>query len=267
MNKFFIIGLPRTGTTAIAKTLNSYDNIYLYNKQVEEHKDNESELFEPFALTNIKVELDWEHKLKNIIEPTYNKTYNGFKIIPGDVVYAGDLTRDHNYDPLVVIRKDIWKSIFSKIGATYVSNTTKTIDAYVESSRSNNADFSNFRHFTPRFIFFLSLYIKLIYDIETKFRTYIDKIYFEDFIKPNTSYEKINEYFDQEIIFNLNYNNDYNVIEEYLKDANWTDEQYKILAEAIDATIQKFNIMDNNKVPPYLKDILANNPFKGVINE
>ena len=43
-----------------------------------------------------------------------------------------------------------------------------------------------------------------MYDIETKFDTYIDKIYFEDFIKSNTSYKKINEYFNQEINFNLN---------------------------------------------------------------
>ena len=68
MNKFFIIGLPRTGTTAIAKTLNNYDNIYLYSKPAEEYKDNESELFEPFALTNLKVELDWQNKLENIVE-------------------------------------------------------------------------------------------------------------------------------------------------------------------------------------------------------
>ncbi len=261
MNKFFIIGLPRTGTTAIAKTLNSYDNIYLYSKSAEDYKDSESELFEPFALGNLKVELDWQNKLENVVEVEFKSKYNGFKLIPGDVVYAGDLIRDYNYDPLIVIRKNIWKSLFSKIGAVYISNDEKTIDAYTKSSKNTKADFSNFRHFLPRFIFFLKQYIKLMYEVETKFQTSIDKIYFEDFIKPNKTYENINNYFGQEIIFNLNYNDDYNVVDQYLTDANWTEEQYKILANEVNATVQRFDIMENKKAPLYLKEILLDNPF------
>ena len=142
-----------------------------------------------------------------------------------------------------------------------MANNEKTIDAYTQSSKNTKADFSNFRHFLPRFLFFLPTYIKLMYEAETKFQNYIDKIYFEDFIVPNKSYEKINNYFGQEIIFNLNYNDDYNVIDQYLTDANWTEEQYKILADQVDATVQRFDIIENKKVPLYLKEILLDNPF------
>ena len=100
-----------------------------------------------------------------------------------------------------------------------------------------------------------------MYEVETKFQTSIDKIYFEDFIKPNKTYEKINNYFGQEIIFNLNYNDDYNVVDQYLTDANWTEEQYKILANEVNATVQRFDIMENKKAPLYLKEILLDNPF------
>ena len=72
-NKFFILGLPRSGTTAIANTL-SDNNIYMYSSEkVEGIVDNESYLFEQFALANRKVVQDWKHKLHYTSEQKFKK--------------------------------------------------------------------------------------------------------------------------------------------------------------------------------------------------
>lgn len=264
-NKFFILGLPRSGTTAVAKTLNSYDNVHMHStKKVEGVVDNESYLFEPFALANSKVVLDWRHKLQYTIEPKFKKDYNGFKIILGDQVNIRSLAQDFNYRPLIVIRKDIWKVIFSKIAASYATHEeTGAIGTYLQSSRTANADFTKFRPTVPRLEFFLGTFIKAIYELENE--TYIldpiDIIYFEDFIKPDTTYNKINKYFEKEITFNLNYNDEFDVINEYLSEAGWTSNQYKYLASRIDAMIERYSIKEDPKIPEWLKETLINHPF------
>jgi hypothetical protein len=273
-NKFFILGLPRSGTTAIANTLNACGDVYLYSsKKIEGIIDNESYLFEPFALANSKVTLDWKYKLKEVIEPNFTKKFNGFKVIPGDQVNIRSLVNDYGYRPLIVIRKDIWKVIFSKIAASYTihdENTLKEestgaqIGAYLESSRKAKADFSKFLPFVPRLEFFLGNFIKSIYELENEARhelNPIDIIYFEDFIQPNKTYTKINEYFGQEIKFNLEYDDSFNIIREYLVDANWTRNNYRYLASRIEANIQRFGIHDDPKVPSWLKEKITNNPF------
>ena len=263
-NKFFILGLPRSGTTAIANTL-SDNNIYMYSSEkVEGIVDNESYLFEPFALANRKVVLDWKHKLHYTIEPKFKKEYNGFKVILGDQVNIHSLSQDFNYRPLIVIRKDIWKVIFSKIAASYATHEeTGPIGVYLQSSRTAKADFTKFLPTIPRLEFFLGNMIKAIYELENE--TYmldpIDIIYFEDFIKPNTTYNKINKYFGKEITFNLNYNDEFNDISEYLSEAGWTSNQYKYLASRIDTMVERFSIKDDAKIPKWLKETLINHPF------
>ena len=103
-NKFFILGLPRSGTTAIAHTLNDTQNIYMYSsKKVDGIVDNESYLFDPFALANSKVVLDWKNKLHYTIEPNYKENYNGFKVILGDQVNIRSLVNDFQYLSLIHI--------------------------------------------------------------------------------------------------------------------------------------------------------------------
>ena len=76
-NKFFILGFPRSGTTAIANTLTSCEDICVYSSEkLDGIITQESHFFEPFVST-----LDWESKLTNTIESTYYKKYNGIKII------------------------------------------------------------------------------------------------------------------------------------------------------------------------------------------
>jgi len=266
-NKFFILGFPRSGTTAIANTLTSSEDICVYSSEkLDGIITQESHFFEPFVST-----LDWESKLTNTIESTYYKKYNGIKIIFGDCVLIHELVQNYNYRPLVTIRKDIWKTIFSKIAAGYSlavkqnSGKDSHNNPYLQSSRNINANFCNFNAFVPRLEFFLGSFTKAIYDYENRIRDKfnpIDIIYFEDFVKPNATYEKINEYFDQEIIFNLDYNDTFDVVDEYLADANWTSNQYAYLSDRIENHIEKFQLTKDSKVPQYLKDALLNHPFK-----
>ena len=259
MNKFFILGAPRTGTTALAKTLNSYDNIYIYKKISAEIKDNETELYEPFATFSSKIELDWQSKLAEV-EKHYVSKYNGFKLITGDMVHPVYLVKDHGYRPIIIIRKNIWQALFSKIAAIYAANNNgNSIDIYANSSKDLAHDFSNIRAFIPRLMFFLHQIVKITYDLENSISC-IDKIYFEDMIQKNKTYEKLNDYFDQEIIFNLNYNNNFDIKKQYLESSNWQEEYYKILEDQINGFVEKINF-SSKKIPQYLEEALVNHPF------
>jgi len=260
MNKFFILGAPRTGTTALAKTLNSYDDIYIYKKISNEVKDNETELFEPFATFGSKIELDWEEKL-NKVENEYNSKYNGFKLITGDTVHPLYLIYNHGYKSIVIIRKNIWKSLFSKIAAIYEASkeNTNSIDVYSNSSKDLKVNFSDVRAFVPRLMFYLHHIVKITYELENSI-SYIDKIYFEDMIQKNKTYENLNSYFDQEIIFNLNYNDNFDIRKQYLESNNWREEYYKILEDEINGFVKKIDFT-NKKIPQYLEECLVNHPF------
>jgi len=259
MNKFFIYGAPRTGTTALAKTLNESDDIFMYRKISNEVKDNETDLFEPFATFNSKIELDWQEKLAKI-EKQYVGKYNGFKLITGDTVHPIHLVNDHGYDPIIIIRKNIWKSLFSKIAATYAANNNEnSIDIYANSSKNLAHDFSIIRPFIPRLMFFLHQIVKITYELENSISC-IDKIYFEDMIQKDKTYEKLNNYFDQEIIFNLNYNNNFDVKKQYLESSNWTEENYKMLETQINEFVKKIDF-SSKKIPQYLEEALVNHPF------
>ena len=260
MNKFFILGAPRTGTTALANTLDNCNNIYMYRKISEEVKDNETELFEPFATFNSKIDLDWQSKLAEV-EKQYVSKYNGFKLITGDtVVHPVYLVKNYGYDPIIIIRKNIWQALFSKIAATYAANNDEnSIDIYANSSKNLAHDFSNIRPFIPRLMFFLHQIVKITYELENSISC-IDKIYFEDMIQKNKTYEKLNNYFDQEIIFNLNYNNNFDVKKQYLESSNWREEHYKMLEDQINGFVKKIDF-SSKKIPQYLEEALVNHPF------
>jgi len=259
MNKFFILGAPRTGTTALAKTFNNYDDIYIYKKISDEVKDNETELFEPFATFNSKIELDWQSKLAEV-EKQYVSKYNGFKLITGDIVHPVYLVKDYGYRPIIIIRKNIWKALFSKLAAIYsANNNNNSIDVYANSSKDLAPNFSNIRNFIPRLMFYLHHNVKITYELENSI-SYIDKIYFEDMIQKNKTYEKLNDYFDQEIIFNLNYNDNFDIKQQYLESNNWKEEYYKILEDQINGFVKKIDFT-NKKIPKYLEEILVDHPF------
>ena len=241
MNKFFITGIPRSGTTVLIETLSKLNDVSVYS--------NNNKFFEPFGMGNLKQHLDPYEPLRKA-ESKCNSKYFGFKSFTGDTVDIKKLNQDLGYKPFVIIRKDIWKSVFSH----YVAKTTmmrQNIDIFYTSSTLHpNKETVNtteeMRPGEPNFLkmsFFNT--IKVCYEFETQWKN-TNIIYFEDLIKPNASFDCLNNYFGQEIIFNLEYNDSHN-INAYV--SNWSTSVLNVLSRDI---IQKAVIPDD--CPNYIKE-------------
>ena len=199
MNKFLITGLPRSGTTIFARTLSQLDNVSMPN--------DKHDFFEPFKIMAKPVELNCLPRLKSL-ENNCQSKYFGFKCFNRDLLNVSDLSRD-GYKTFAIIRKDIWKSIFSHA----IAKTALFVDGeniFANSSTLHIQDLvaKTVKEMPPPLIrmFQDSFFdrIKDAYEFETQWKN-IDIIYFEDLIKPNASFDCVNEYFNEEIIFNLNY--------------------------------------------------------------
>ena len=200
MNKFLITGLPRSGTTIFARTLSQLDNVHMAN--------DEHDFFEPFKLLSKSLDLNSLPKLKEL-EDSCKLNYFGFKCFPGDLL---DLTmlRFDGYKTFAVIRKDIWKSIFSHAIARTKLFRDNDGSAFGTSSKLHTQllSASTIKELpTPLLRMFRDSFfarIKEAYEFETQ-HTNTDVIYFEDLIKPNASVDCVNNYFNKEVIFNLDY--------------------------------------------------------------
>ena len=241
MNKFFITGIPRSGTTVLTKTLSRLDNVYVYK--------NNNEFFEPFGAGSTKQYLDPYQPLIEA-EEQCNLKYFGFKCFNGDTVDIKKLNQELGYKPFVIIRRDIWKAVFSH----YVAKTTsfrEKIDIFHRSStlHPNKDIINNTTELRPGEANFLKLsYFKTLkscYDFETQWKN-IDIIYFEDLIKPNASFDCLNNYFGQKIIFNLDYD-DSHEINSYI--LNWSTSVLNALSNDL---IKTAVIPDN--CPDYIKE-------------
>lgn len=208
MNKFLITGLPRSGTTIFARTLSKIEDVSL--------ADDANNFFEPFKILSKRRELNPLPRL-TALENSCNTKYFGFKCFPGDLLNLTDLSNS-GYKTFAVIRKDIWKSIFSlAIARTelYVNNanvfagssTLHMQDLVATSMQEMPAPL--LRMFQDSFF----ARIKDAYDFETQWKD-IDIIYFEDLIRPNASFDCVNKYFNKEVVFNLDYD-DSNDVESY----------------------------------------------------
>lgn len=199
MNKFLITGLPRSGTTIFARTLSHLDDISLAN--------DAQNFFEPFKIMSKRRELNPLPRLNNL-ENSCKSKYFGFKCFTGDLLNLTNLSND-GYKTFAIIRKDIWKSIFSHAVARtelYVNNS----NVFAGSSTLHTQDLvaTSIHEMPPPLMrmFQDSFFnrVKQAYDFETYWKD-IDIIYFEDLIKPNASFDCVNKYFNKEVIFNLDY--------------------------------------------------------------
>ena len=241
MNKFFITGIPRSGTTVLTKTLSRLGNVYVYK--------NNNEFFEPFGQGSTKQYLDPYQPLIEA-EEQCNSKYFGFKCFIGDTVDIKKLNQELGYKPFVIIRKDIWKAVFSHYVAKTASFREK-INIFDRSStlHPNKDIINNTNELRPGEANFLKLSyfktLKACYDFETQWKN-IDIIYFEDLIKPNASFDCLNEYFGQKIIFNLDYD-DSHEINSYI--LNWSTSVLNALSNDL---INTAVIPDN--CPDYIKE-------------
>lgn len=242
MNKFLITGIPRSGTTALIKTLSKIDDVFMYSG------DN-NPFFEPFSLGN-KTQYLNPYQLIEEAESNCNSKYFGFKCFNELVIDINKLNEHMNYKTFAIIRKDIWKSVFSH----HIAKTKwfkENIDIFHSSStlHAEKTIINNIKDLHPAEARNLKLSyftrIKECYDFETQWKN-IDIIYFEDLIKPNASFDCLNEYFGQTITFNLNYDDSHDV-EGYF--SNWNLDVLRSLSKDVEATVSI-----PNDCPSYIKE-------------
>lgn len=213
MNKFLISGLPRSGTTVFAKTISHLDDVSLAN--------DAQGFFEPFKIMSKNRELNPIPRLKNL-ENNCKLDYFGFKCFPGDLLNLTNLSNS-GYKTFAIIRKDIWKSIFSHaVAKTELFVNNANVFSKSSTLHAQDLEINSIKEMPPPLLrmFQDSFFdrIKQAYDFEKHWND-IDIIYFEDLIKPDASFECVNKYFNKEIIFNLDYNDDSD-IEAYYPNIN-----------------------------------------------
>lgn len=204
MEKFVITGFPRSATTVFTKYIAALDDVHILTKKLgtlEPYEYNDEEMF-------VAPEKDLAYH-ENICD----KKYFGFKSFNTDVMNC-DYLFQQGYKPISLIRKDIWKSVTSWCALHLQSNNDKVKSFWEESTKNHVFDREYFASLSdipvPVWrLFSKALYsrLRVAYAVERYYNN-IDIIYFEDIIKPNASFDKLNEYFNEEIIFNLNYQDD-----------------------------------------------------------
>ena len=220
MKRFIVTGTPRSGTTFLCSRLASLDNVYM-----DEHNG-----YEPFGF-NCSI-VDEEEYLRQLSFDHPNKIV-GFKTW-WDVSF---MMADHlrNYDPIVLIRKDIKKVFLSyiillKLGSDH-NNSSRKINGS-ESITYNSMGLSYTAHQLLR-----SYYYSEKIDAT-------HKMYFEDLVNNNSDNSKLEIYFDRKIDLNPNYSE--SDLTDYFKDPE------PFLKSLRDTALS----MDHKKFPDYVRENL-----------
>jgi hypothetical protein len=199
MNKFFITGTPRSGTTIFTKTLDQQENIHLHN--------NGNPFYEPFHIKFLRLNplKDLEDASKNI-----DCKYFGLKLFANSTIHPAELLAQ-GYKPIYILRKNIWKSTFSQF-IQQVQSVSMKPEEFDRLSVKNNFS-SKINPFTRevkdlnsdilmKMMVTLANRLVDVYQAEVVQKDKIAVIYFEDLIKQDATFDSINNYFDQKIIFN-----------------------------------------------------------------
>ena len=211
MNKFCLTGLPRSGTTFFLKTLREQPNIYVPKPNIH---------FEPFATLQHNFHISFDENIARM-SPPGTADYFGFKCFP---THSNNMVRlfEDGYQFFVLLRKDFWK-VFGSVSTGAQDNH------FHESSRGKKIAAHDLKTFVKNHTNLACTLLQNYYDFEMWYRNHyrtIDVLYFEDLIKPDATFESVNKYFDQEIIFNANYVDDGN------PDDYFPDPLYKIMLRA-----------------------------------
>jgi len=201
MNKFIVTGIPRSGTTIFTKTLAQQSGVDVFS--------NDHFFYEPFSMGfKNKFRLNPEKDLA-IQESKCKDDYFGFKAFK-DGFLTPDYLMTQGYRPIVLLRKDLWKSVISafvqqwqvgqNLHPTYTSKEIIFPDVY-----NTVEEVPPFMR--TRFLINLGNRVMMCYRAERVWKDVIDIIYFEDLIKPGATFKNVNEYFQREIKFDLNYDN------------------------------------------------------------
>lgn len=248
MKKFIITGLPRSGTTVVCRTIANNNDVYMYK--------NGNGWYEPFSTFHLGHEEFNPHGRLHDAEKDCNLPYFGFKLFAEDLITVEYCT-SNGYVPFAVIRQDIWKAVFSHWNAEHNLANDK-VCTFDKSSKDYTLDRKNWtsidavpRETLSRIVKKLIKWTKWAYRFEKIYKANI--IYFEDITKQNALDNSLNEFFDRDITFNLNYTDDHG-LESYAANVDtlvWS-EISKMVAKEINLP---------SDTPQYIKNSLTKYSF------
>jgi hypothetical protein len=215
MNKstnFIILGTPRSGTTFFCETLNQQSNIWI-------PEFTNSEPFNPANVIQISSTIqtnlfDQNAIIEKLID-TKNKRnveYFGFKTFLSWHNDISSVIDRHQLSIFLILRKNIWKVLASMLIAIDnkdFQGSSKRFEPfyYDGSNREQRRIFTIFNNLCRDYWWSENVF--------HNHANLIEKIYLEDLIENNISFEKVNNYFKKEIQFSANYTED--SIDEYVK--------------------------------------------------
>lgn len=194
LNKFVLTGMPRSGTTYFLQEIDKLENVSI--PKVNFH-------YEPFATLNINFILNYEDNIERLTE-SVDTDYFGFKIFAANATNYCRLV-DDDFKFIILLRKNFWKTFGSAITARQNSD-------YIGSSKKYVLNDNDDKHFVQSMENAVITMLQQYYDYETYWRNHPNTLgvfYFEDLIKPNASFELLNDYFKQKIVFNANYDDSF----------------------------------------------------------
>jgi len=200
---FVVLGIPRSGTKFFCKSLNERPNIWV---------PSWNSTYEPFNLKRIEHSseifkshlFDHNNIVKKLIsaKKDQQKAYMGFKTFLIWHRDFKDVIEQNQLRIIIVIRKNFWKvfgSFLMSIENADYTGSSKRFSPFLfcPSNRENRRIIDIFNNFCYQ-------YWQLENDYSSH-KNLIDKIYFEDFTQ-STKFEKLNDYFDDRIHFQNDYN-------------------------------------------------------------
>lgn len=219
IKNFLVSGTPRSCTTWFCETLNSYDNIWV----------PEFTNYEPFnphsiikATNKLKVSLYDQFSFMDGIEKEASKKeieYLGIKTFPSYHYDMSMLIDRYNFSIFILVRKNIWKVLGSLLMAVDNKNfdgSSKRFEPYF--FENTNREKRRVLNIFDR----ICLNYWLSENYFSNHKNFVEKIYMEDIVDGQNSFEKINDFFLEEIDFSTSYQEDdlsvyYKNIDEFQK--------------------------------------------------
>ena len=196
IKNFLVTGTPRSSSTWFCKTLNSHENIW-----VPEFPNYEP--FNPHAIPKItnklKVSLFDQFAVIDTLKKEAEKKevdYLGIKTFNSYHYSIPNLIDAYDFSIFLLLRKNIWKVL----GSLLVAVDNKNFEG---SSKRFEPYFFENSHREKRRILSIFDRICLNYWLAENYfcnhKNFIEKIYMEDIIDGQTSFEKINNFFAMDI--------------------------------------------------------------------
>ena len=230
---FVVLGLPRSGTTFLCKTLDQFKDVSFPISYEPFHVNDISGMANYY---NVSV-LDYD----SLIDKLPPNKYMGFKTFPFYHLDILDMISNYNLFVIGMLRKNIWKSLGSLLAA--IENS----DDFNNSSKPMKYCYNNSRLEQNFIIITLHRYLTNIDFIEKNFHQNV--IYYEDFVNQDYSNDVLNTFFNRQITIRTDYDDSHHP-SQYFVDF---EPVKKLVLDHLDK-----NIITYEKIPSWALDNLYN---------